>query len=1054
MSRVTYPQHLGLERAAYPLPPRKSFPEAKPAGPKCVVDGASIPLLPLEQAVQLPKDEAWGRVTMRLPEAHHARLGQNGRHARGVRLKLLAAAAGDHGFEACTGGAVEDKTGPMLQLMPSGARFSRPVELSFSVRSLVPEPQYADGREKGVLLVLRRRKGEQWLPLIGSESLSVAADGTATVQLRSSGVICAKYFPGAEGATRAAALVGDLIFSIAKELAAQPLAARPVAPRNKKAPPSAIASASVSVVNLVVTYASIAAGALLSASGYLGATGGLAGLATDPDSQTRFATDLQDLLRDPKGSALPALERAVKEVAAHKRLEEDIRPALEMLFKVAGLKWEQVEGFLVVMSRRDLDRAMREPARTVAKLVEQNLKALLRATLEPLISLEFRWLSWLAFAEVLSLVDSKQLKQALITPAPFIDTIKEIHLPALLRPLLEPQLESMRESSEYPASLVGDYELSWPDIKVVLSAMDLSTEVDHVVTDPSGFLQDLLVAQKSRLVYLKIWPWICRVATHELLSWDVLRPEVELMIAAAPQLVLRQAEGEPGALVKLLRQKVRQVGEKSIKKGKAAQARIILRKQHETERIADESQAAEVWRADLRVGDCCKHRDTVKIVSAGLSDVIGSLGSITLETVDGKETELMEEEEYNSITRPTEMEVKVFTAASAKRLAVVAKQLRAAQLAGVLMNEKIAERSPLTAGGDPWRGTLSMGPSPRTPDRRSPKRSPKRSGNENLPEVQGAEADELRQMYGALFGSSNAAADGPRQPTKPANSSSTVALGPRPLLEANPESCAACGHSFGLIEMLAKLRDPRGLQACSKCDTAANPAAAEEDPSTHLTSLRSPRVRIVSLNAKPTRFAGRLRWFLTDCLWASEHTAAAAAEAVCAAADGTWWLDIVALAQGIVYGRGGRCCPPWRRLLIAQLHTIETTRFVMKRSGPGRQRLLAVAPLVARRAAQHSPLCRAATPLPARLTAPGACSKQLFHILELHPGSLRHPKMNTPPRNCYVATKPDARPSHTDQRCYLLQQQMAIFQYKIIVFQWQFSILSAFSIEKSKKVGI
>jgi len=72
------------------------------------------------------------------------------------------------------------------------------------------------------------------------------------------------------------------------------------------------------------------------------------------------------------------------------------------------------------------------------------MMALLRAVLEPLASVEFRWLNWETFAEILSLVDPKQLKQALMTPAPFLEAMKEIHLPALLRPLLEPELEIMR----------------------------------------------------------------------------------------------------------------------------------------------------------------------------------------------------------------------------------------------------------------------------------------------------------------------------------------------------------------------------------------------------------------------------------------------------------------------------------------------------------------------------------------------------------------------------------------------------------------------------------
>jgi len=308
MLRTQYPRSLGLERLEYPLPPQKSFPAPKPPAPQTVLEQHVCPLLPHAHSVQLPKSGAWGRVTMRLPEERHARLG--GR-ARGVSLKLLhTEVAGD---------------GLQLQLLPSGSTFLQPVRLCFSVRSLLPEPEYEDGREEGVLLVMRQRKGEQWLPLIGRESLSVAADGTATVQLRSSGSIRAQLFSGAEGAARAAAIVAAAIEETAKALTFQP-----VARANQQAPPPTVASASPSVVNLVIKYASMAAGAPLGLGASGSPTGGLAGLAvpvisgaigaiaTDPQAVARFAKDLEGLLRDPHGGALRALERAAQEVAAHK----------------------------------------------------------------------------------------------------------------------------------------------------------------------------------------------------------------------------------------------------------------------------------------------------------------------------------------------------------------------------------------------------------------------------------------------------------------------------------------------------------------------------------------------------------------------------------------------------------------------------------------------------------------------------------------------------------------------------------------------------------------
>jgi hypothetical protein len=48
--------------------------------------------------------------------------------------------------------------------------------------------------------------------------------------------------------------------------------------------------------------------------------------------------------------------------------------------------------------------------------------------------------------------------------------------------------------------------------------------------------------------------------------------------------------------------------------------------------------AAGKWRAELAVGSVVRHRSMVKKITSGLSDVVGTLGVVTLESADGRQT--------------------------------------------------------------------------------------------------------------------------------------------------------------------------------------------------------------------------------------------------------------------------------------------------------------------------------------------------------------------------------------------------------------------------------
>ena len=68
------------------------------------------------------------------------------------------------------------------------------------------EPQEAEG---SVLLVLRQsREGGPWLPLTDQESVTVDAQGNATVQLRSFSDLTTMLFKGPKAAMNAARTAG------------------------------------------------------------------------------------------------------------------------------------------------------------------------------------------------------------------------------------------------------------------------------------------------------------------------------------------------------------------------------------------------------------------------------------------------------------------------------------------------------------------------------------------------------------------------------------------------------------------------------------------------------------------------------------------------------------------------------------------------------------------------------------------------------------------------------------------------------------------------------
>ena len=284
-------------RAAYPLGDRHSFPEPQAPTPRTVQAGELVSLLPDSQAVRLPKDDAFGHITMGLPGQSRARLPPS--DGAGVSITPLADgsdAENDGDWESLTGGS-DAADGPLLELRPHGSRFAKdsPVKVSFDATSLLQEPQYADGEEEGVLLILKQAgPSEPWLPLQAEETLTITADGIATVRLHSFSRIRPKYFPGASSVARAAKAAANAVEKAAGDMVRKGV--------------QKVAEANPTVVNSIVKYGAIAAGAALSAATV--ATGGVVGLAmpvvagklqnivANPQCVQSFAQTLQAQLED------------------------------------------------------------------------------------------------------------------------------------------------------------------------------------------------------------------------------------------------------------------------------------------------------------------------------------------------------------------------------------------------------------------------------------------------------------------------------------------------------------------------------------------------------------------------------------------------------------------------------------------------------------------------------------------------------------------------------------------------------------------------------------
>ena len=373
--------HACSPRLGFNAPPHPSVRERSrrpPLRPRAVRHGEPIVLAEDPQACRLPKSDAFGEVTVRLPGRRHARLGQQeeGR-PEAVSVRSFEREGAERHFDsidALVGGA---EVGPLVEMQPHGSRFKRPVQVSLDIASLVQHP--AQGEER-VLLVLRQAgPDEPWLPLAENEKLEVDSRGIATVQLRSFSRFSCAMFSSVKDAAKAKCR--------ALEGAVSNVARRGV---------EKVANANPAVVNTIVKYGAMAAGAAISAATV--ATGGVAGLVltgaagkieelvNNPGCVQSFCKEVQKKLEEPGGLG-QALTDTVKEIAAHKGLDK-LWPDLEPIFAGMGLAYEQVEAFLLKLDVKQLKQAALHPLDTAEALVRKNILALLRPVLEPVMEQE------------------------------------------------------------------------------------------------------------------------------------------------------------------------------------------------------------------------------------------------------------------------------------------------------------------------------------------------------------------------------------------------------------------------------------------------------------------------------------------------------------------------------------------------------------------------------------------------------------------------------------------------------------------------------------------
>eukprot|EP01045_Picozoa_sp_COSAG04_P007338 COSAG04_NODE_381_length_15461_cov_843.360370_16_plen_340_part_00 len=232
--------------------------------------------------------------------------------------------------------------GPALEMLPHGAKFDEPTEVSFDISNLISKAQDETDEQNAVLVVMRQaEEGYPWLPLDPQEELTVDAQGQATMRLRSFSRFSVKLFRGPMAVTDAARMTGKALFEGASWL-------KKKAEGAAEASVNKIADADASTINTLVKYCAIGVGAAAAGASAACPIAALLlvpvglkakAIVEDPSTVQAFAKDLQEKMGDPEDPASGGITRALhttfKEYAVKKGLDK-IRDALEPFLPTDG----------------------------------------------------------------------------------------------------------------------------------------------------------------------------------------------------------------------------------------------------------------------------------------------------------------------------------------------------------------------------------------------------------------------------------------------------------------------------------------------------------------------------------------------------------------------------------------------------------------------------------------------------------------------------------------------------------------------------------------------
>ena len=255
-------------------------------------------------------------------------------------------------------------------------------------------------------------------------------------------------------------------------------------------------------------------------------------LDTIEELHAALAAPAEFLRRFAAASTGPAFKIAVAK----------LKPKLEPVVAKQGLAWADVQPALELIGTvEELQAAVSDPEAFIKVVLAASgpaakklLMAKLRPVLEPI--LERSGLRWRDVIPVIDAVDTmEQLEQAIDTPQVFFETVVASASGPAKRVLI-PKLRSALEPT------LAHHHLRWEMVAPALVLVDTIAELQEALTDPPGFLQNLLKSAgpaAKRLLIEMVQPAVQPLLAEQNLVWADVEPTVDLVMSVASlQLVL------------------------------------------------------------------------------------------------------------------------------------------------------------------------------------------------------------------------------------------------------------------------------------------------------------------------------------------------------------------------------------------------------------------------------------------------------------------------------------------------------------------------------------